>query len=419
MNNELKVICDFLVNNDELDELSDNLSQFNIFDVLGITHYEIRHSNTLAWFLEPQGHHGYSDKFFKRFLSRVLNDSDSDISINPSEVELASYLDLTVHREWRNIDLMLVSEKNKLVVFIENKVKAKESKGQLRRYKKIVEKQYPPKGHDAESPEVGYQIIPLFLTIDGDDPSDDGLELGYIPVSFVLILEIIEKLQERFFVSQSEEARGFVSNYLQVIKRLTMQDQELNQLCKSIYRKHRNAIDLIVQYGASSSAFDACKEVLAEHGVTGDGDPVVTGVIQETRGMLFFLPPKLVEVLNETELLRWKHLDKKFPLYCWFASSRKTEGLRLVLEIGPVENYELRKKILDAFNSGEFSVRKDAYLEGKSYSRAYSKRESLSAAFESDDEFGEIKIIAEKLLKNLFRRLESKFDELKCLQGYY
>jgi hypothetical protein len=37
-----------------------------------------------------------------------------------------------------------------------------------------------------------------------------------------------------------------------------MSDPELVDLCKAIYRKHREAIDLIVEYGASSRVLDVC-----------------------------------------------------------------------------------------------------------------------------------------------------------------
>ena len=41
-----------------------------------------------------------------------------------------------------------------------------------------------------------------------------------------------------------------------------MQDEELVRLCKRIYRKHREAIDLIMEYGVSSQVLDACAKRL-------------------------------------------------------------------------------------------------------------------------------------------------------------
>ena len=46
-------------------QLSQKMQTLNIFEVLGITNAEIRHSNFLAWLLDPNGNHGMGDKFFK------------------------------------------------------------------------------------------------------------------------------------------------------------------------------------------------------------------------------------------------------------------------------------------------------------------------------------------------------------------
>ena len=38
---------------------------FNTFDVLRYSDYEIRHSNVLAWLLQPGATHGIGDEFLK------------------------------------------------------------------------------------------------------------------------------------------------------------------------------------------------------------------------------------------------------------------------------------------------------------------------------------------------------------------
>ncbi|MYK89711.1 MAG: hypothetical protein F4018_16005, partial [Acidobacteria bacterium] len=45
--------------------------RFNVFDILRYSEYEIRHSNVLAWLLEPGETHGLSDKFLRRFLESL------------------------------------------------------------------------------------------------------------------------------------------------------------------------------------------------------------------------------------------------------------------------------------------------------------------------------------------------------------
>ncbi len=57
-------------NNFEL--LSLELKKPNIFRILNITHYEIRHSNFLAWLLSPHEKHGFSTLFLKWFLREIF-----------------------------------------------------------------------------------------------------------------------------------------------------------------------------------------------------------------------------------------------------------------------------------------------------------------------------------------------------------
>ena len=46
--------------------------QFNTFDVLRYSGYEIRHSNVLAWLLRPADTHGIGSRFLKWFVDHVI-----------------------------------------------------------------------------------------------------------------------------------------------------------------------------------------------------------------------------------------------------------------------------------------------------------------------------------------------------------
>ena len=56
--NQARILDRLLVDNAELEELSARLGVFNIFGTLRIEKPEIRHSNVLAWLLDPRGSHG-------------------------------------------------------------------------------------------------------------------------------------------------------------------------------------------------------------------------------------------------------------------------------------------------------------------------------------------------------------------------
>ena len=77
--------------------------------------------------------------FLKRYID---SNDDTKAAINYFDALLNSYEDLIVYRENKNIDILLVSEKNKIVVCIENKILSSESRGQLNKYQRYIERNY-------------------------------------------------------------------------------------------------------------------------------------------------------------------------------------------------------------------------------------------------------------------------------------
>jgi len=85
----------------------------------------------------------------------------------------------SVRREWAHTDILCVNEDedNRLVVLIENKIDSCEGVASLRKYLQEVKRAYPP--------SRGFKTIPLYLTPEGDAPTDEespihscGLHLG-------------------------------------------------------------------------------------------------------------------------------------------------------------------------------------------------------------------------------------------------
>ena len=75
-----KELKKFLLDIDCLSMLETN--SFSIFDVLKISRAEIRHSNILAWILNPNENHGYSHNFLARLNSYLARDgfvSEKDV----------------------------------------------------------------------------------------------------------------------------------------------------------------------------------------------------------------------------------------------------------------------------------------------------------------------------------------------------
>ena len=64
------------------------LTGVNIFEILGISSAEIRHSRVLAWLLGPRESHKLEDKFFKKILMKVFDNNLSFATIKPTEIIL-------------------------------------------------------------------------------------------------------------------------------------------------------------------------------------------------------------------------------------------------------------------------------------------------------------------------------------------
>lgn len=106
------------------DELNGYLSgNANFFEITGIVHREVKHSNFLAWLLDPSEKHGLSDWFFKKILENIdISQIESRNNTEIISILLDNYSeDLTLLTEWtlpgstKRIDILAVSEKHKLV----------------------------------------------------------------------------------------------------------------------------------------------------------------------------------------------------------------------------------------------------------------------------------------------------------------
>ena len=141
---DLQALERFVVENDDLLALEEQIGRFNIFDALGITRVEIRHSNYLAWLLTPGESHGQGDLFLKTLLMDILRKArqqEVEPPVSPVELDGADVQGVEIRREWHNIDLLFVSVEHRFVIAVENKVDSGEHSDQLQRYEDAVAKE--------------------------------------------------------------------------------------------------------------------------------------------------------------------------------------------------------------------------------------------------------------------------------------
>lgn len=232
MSNEVTYLKNLLEDMDNIEEsLSKWTGKTNIFQILNLSKNEIRHSNFLAFLFAPNETHNLSDEFFKMFLKRYIDSNDDNkAAINYFEALFNSYEDLIVYRENNNIDILLVSEKNKIVVCIENKILSSESRGQLNKYQRYVERNYS-----------NYKKIFVFLTPDGIEPTNPSWGI----ITYKDIIDILEQLMQKNSVEK--KVHYLIKDYTDILRRDVGMDDEIKEIVRKIYQQHKEALDLIFE----------------------------------------------------------------------------------------------------------------------------------------------------------------------------
>lgn len=352
-----------------------NSRKINIFEAAGLVRQEIRHSKVLSYLLKPNESHGLGDLFFKKLITHpVISDASmySGNSNCPSALKMAinDFDDLLVRPEDMQIDILMWSPRNKIVVAIENKVGASEGSNQLKRYiVKIAE--------DARF--KGYSRILLYLTPYGDAGSNEE----WLAISYKLIIEILENITEN---STNIETSLFVNHYIELIRKYIVkeEDEELKSACASLYEKHKNAFDLIIKnIDLGGSVSEAIKnfEIKYKNSIV---------VNTSSNNWLSFTPKHLYENMQNIALTKQWHKQNK-PLVFFY--SFYEDKIKLVLEVGPIKDLDVRNKLVTALFKHLKGIDKSAPSD--IYTRVWSKIEKFSSNLDIDD------IGAEQLLKHM------------------
>ena len=278
---EEEALQNFLLDIDCLNELQPWTGHFNLFDILKITRTEIRHSNVLAWLLNPNENHGLGDSFLRAVVQEMtVNDENEKYDV--FRTLLLDFYSFNVYREWKNIDILLVSDEEKFIIAIENKIGSTEHDNQLWRYGNTLAEDYH-----------GYEKMLIFLTPEGDDPSDRD---NWDVLSYAAIADILSRLTEE--KELHDGARLMIENFIDVIRRDIVEDQKLIEVCNKIYAKHKKALDLIFEHRTDSK--DLCVgfitselERISDEGKILFDEKLGTGglIIFHTAEMNRYLPP--------------------------------------------------------------------------------------------------------------------------------
>ncbi len=372
----LAKLKEFIVHNDKLDVLEARLKEFNPLKVLGVQHHEIRHSNILAWLLDPQESHGLGDKVLKKILSEaIVANENIEPTISIMKIQDSSFHDAQVFREWNNIDILVVSKNNRFIFLIENKLGPKGSSGQIKKYIEKIKIIYP-----------GFLILPIMLTLEEEGDED---ETAYGFLSHAIVYDVITSVLELHRDNVNSKIYDFLNYYIKTLGVLTMQtDNEVVQLCRDIYKKHKEAIDAIISYGIAVTFNEAI-----------DGFLKGNNLIESQRRHIdfWFVPAGFKGKVPETAV-DWL---SPFVISYWFRFKTDDNKLRLILEVGPFKDSDQRVKFL-SFLRKEFKLFRvpDRSLDSE---RRYTRISSASVHFDEWDDPDKLAAAMENLYKNKFK----------------
>lgn len=371
---DLKELMAFIMDSDILERVEAQIDEFNVFETLGISKMEIRHSSVLAWLLNPNENHGLDDIFTCNFIKHILYTNKSSLSndLDLFNIGLMNFKQVNVRREWRNIDILLTCDVNKLVVVIENKVESTEHSNQLQRYYDIVCEEFKD-----------YQRIFVYLTPQGDTPSD---EENWIICSYESISNMIQRILDVRKNNMTNNVYNFIQQYNTILRRYIVGNSELEKICQEIYYKHQKALDLIFQY--KPDVYMELAEMLKQL-------IVCKGLILDDSGKSYirFTTPKLnAAVPNLGE--GWTSSQR----ILLFELVNRDNKLTLKLLIGPGEA-TIREKLYNISKENISLCTKATRSLGKKWTTIYTKEIIRKKDFEELD-IEQLKEIIEEKIEN-------------------
>ncbi len=205
---------------------------FNAFEVLRYSDYEIRHSNVLAWLLTPGETHGVRDTFLKR-VGECLRQKKHSGKLQPLDMAAGfDAEDVRVERERDYVDVMVFLEKEpQILLVVENKPcrRTSEHVKQLRRY---VKEQFEERG-------ATYRVQGVLLTA---SPSGDPKHEDYLHLSWHEVRNLVASLLEGGCVS-SAEVTAFLRHYIDIVDRNILGQGPSSDSFRRLLKDHGSTLE--------------------------------------------------------------------------------------------------------------------------------------------------------------------------------
>lgn len=247
---EIEIELKKLILDDDFTSIQNLVNEeINLMSILKVAHKELQHSNLLAWLFNPNETHGLGDFFIKEFIKLYFKENEykdlgnTDTKLSVFDFVNLDFSDIEIKREHKNIDLLILSKSNGFCIMIENKIFAKESKGQLKKYREYIESEYPSFRHKI------YIFLSLF------EQKISGSESGYyVQLTYEHIKKLLSQIIENKSLSIGSNTNFILEQYLQTLRSLMNENENIEKTAKDLYKKYKSAFDLVYKYASPNLA---------------------------------------------------------------------------------------------------------------------------------------------------------------------
>lgn len=212
--------------------------EVDVFRTLRLDDSEIFHSNFLAWLLRPEENHGLGDYFLREFLAEIGA---------ARAVRAGARMNTTVRREQHLevdgesgfLDICIRNDQAGFLCAVENKIWAPESGDQLAFYRQALKEHYSD-----------YTTRLVFLTPKGEVPEDEKEREHWDTLDYSCIRQVLDRTIEAKGASVHQDVAAALRQYGITLRRNIVPDvsDDVHELARKIYRKHKKAIDLICDH---------------------------------------------------------------------------------------------------------------------------------------------------------------------------
>ncbi len=376
-----------LENDTAFQQLNQAVNSFNTLKILKLESHEIRHSNILSWLLNPKENHSLRDYFLRKMLEHLILIDENNKNpqydtiggiLNQSLIDSHVYREVKTDKN-RYIDLLIVNQQLKTVFLIENKFYSTESENQLDDYLEYIEHQFE-----------NFTIIPIYLTLDGEEPSNKQ----YFIMTYERIESILHTILMLYKDQISDDVYKFIEDYDQILKERFYPNQDQIIQAIEIYRNHKPIIDALfeetsTQYKQLHFQSGYQFEFMTKYKNT------INYIFKHGQNILSYSFEQFIQQLFDEDVLynahptvpnllppEWHAISKiqlREPNYwlgkgliVWFEQTND-HRLRLIAEVGPIQ-YAGRLSLLEGLETVGLSFRENSKLEKARYTRIYTQK---------------------------------------------